>query len=272
MSATVFGSIGIVGTGNMGAALVQGLVERVRVPADRIFVADADSGRVQDLVSRQKVKASDADRIAAECDVVIIAVKPGVVPVIAPSMAQVLAARAKRPTLVSVAAGVTVGDLRRLFPGQDRVVRIMPSLPCMVGAGVSGIYSDDPDAAQLGKGLVEAVGAAYVVSQEAHIDVVTALGASAPAFMYLVLEALADGAVNMGLPREIAGQMAAEMMRGAATLTIESGVHPAELKERVASPGGTTIAGLQVLEGRAVRGAFMDAIAAAVARARSPRP
>ena len=169
--------------------------------------------------------------------------------------------------VISIAAGVSLGALQKQLPA-GRLVRVMPNTPCLVGAGASayalGRDATEDDARFVGE-LLGAVGRAYRV-EEKLLDAVTGLSGSGPAFVYLVIEALSDGGVLTGLPRDIATALAAQTVRGAAEMVLATGEHPGVLKDRVASPAGTTIAGLAVLEDAAMRAAFTRAVEAATRR------
>jgi pyrroline-5-carboxylate reductase len=203
-------------------------------------------------------------------DCVWLAVKPS-------QMGNVLAELAGELTakhlVVSVAAGVTLTTIATALGNGPlgngpRLVRVMPNTPCLVGQGASafslGPGADEADGRTIGR-LLESVGRAMRV-EEKLLDAVTGLSGSGPAFVYLMIEALSDGGVRMGLPREVAQTLAAQTVRGAAEMVLSSGRHPAVLKDEVTSAGGTTIAGLQVLEAAAVRGAMMAAVEAATRR------
>ncbi|MCA9100921.1 MAG: pyrroline-5-carboxylate reductase, partial [Planctomycetales bacterium] len=173
-----------------------------------------------------------------------------------------------RHLIVSIAAGVTLETLVELAGGAPRYVRVMPNTPCLIGQGASGYClgpgADATDGA-LVKRMLEACGAAYEVS-ESLLDAVTGLSGSGPAFVYVLIDALADGGVRAGLPRDVAIGLAARTVRGAADMVLTTGRHPAALKDEVTSPGGTTIAGLQALEDRSVRAAMIAAVEAATRR------
>jgi pyrroline-5-carboxylate reductase len=204
--------------------------------------------------------------VVAACDVLILAVKPQVVPAVLDELQAVLTAQ---HLVISIAAGLTLKTLADgLNPGV-RFVRVMPNTPCLVGASATG-YSPDATATQadvelVGK-LFGSVGKAFRVA-EPLLDAVTGLSGSGPAFVYVLIEALADGGVRCGLPRDVAQALAAQTVLGAAKMVIETNQHPATLKDAVASPGGTTIAGLHALERAGFRAAAMDAVEAATKRA-----
>jgi len=175
----------------------------------------------------------------------------------------------ERHLVISIAAGVTIQTLADELGSAVRLVRVMPNTPCLVGASATGyspgLTATQADVELVGK-LFSAVGKAYRVS-EPLLDAVTGLSGSGPAYVYLMIEAMADGGVRCGLPRDVAQSLAAQTVLGAAKMVLETGQHPAALKDAVASPGGTTIAGLQVLERAAFRAAAIDAVEAATRRA-----
>ncbi len=236
------------------------------VAARHVSVADIVPAAVaafQAQIPEATVCRSNADVVAA-ADVLFLAVKPQNIPQVAPDVSEALI---ENKLLVSICAGVTIKSLESLFH-TTRVIRVMPNTPCLVGAGASafscarGATADDAD---LVRRLLAAVGE-VVQLDEKHMDAVTGLSGSGPAFIYQVIEALADAGVNVGLTREVAHQLATQTVLGAATMVRDTGEHPAVLKDRVASPGGTTIAGLHALEKAGLRAALMEAVAAATRR------
>jgi pyrroline-5-carboxylate reductase len=213
--------------------------------------------------------ASNVD-VASAADVLILATKPQ-------QMGTVLAELRHHVTskhlIISIAAGVRLAKLAEGMADAARkeplrIVRVMPNTPCLIGRSASG-YSAGPHATpadlQLVEQLLSSVGQAFHV-EEKLLDAVTGLSGSGPAFVYVMIEALSDGGVRMGLPRNVASALAAHTVRGAAEMVLVTGEHPAVLKDRVASPGGTTIAGLQALEAGGVRGSLIAAVEAATKR------
>ena len=196
----------------------------------------------------------------------VLAVKPQVLPAVARELRSVLT---DRQLVMSVAAGVSLRQLADWL-GSERVVRVMPNTPCLVGRGASayalGEQATSEDA-RVVESMLAAVGFVCQVG-ERYLDAVTGLSGSGPAYIYLLIEALSDGGVLAGLTRDVATQLAAHTVRGAAEMVIGTAVHPAVLKDRVTSPGGTTIAGIQALEEHGLRAACMAAVEAATARAR----
>ncbi len=250
----------------MARALASGFVRDGLVEANNIRVADvvaAANAAFVEQIPGATICEYNADVVEA-ADVVFLAVKPQNVRHVAPGVCESFDAS---KLLVSICAGVTMQSLESLFR-TTRVVRVMPNTPCLVGAGASAFCcatgTTDEDA-ELVRQLLAAVGE-VVQLDEKHMDAVTGLSGSGPAFVYQVIEALADAGVRMGLTRDVAQRLATQTVLGAATLVRDTGEHPAVLKDRVASPGGTTIAGLTALEAAGLRGALMEAVAAATQR------
>jgi len=258
--------IGFLGAGQMATALAKGFVGARFVTADDVVAFDpvaAATQSFQTAVPGAKIAANNAD-VVAQTDLIFVAVKPPHVPEV---MSQVRGT-AKDKLFVSIAAGVTLAKLSAGL-GTQRVIRVMPNTPCLVGKGASALARGagaSPDDAQRVMKLLGSVGFA-VELEEKLLDAVTGLSGSGPAFVYVMIEALSDGGVRMGLPRAVAMQLAAQTVLGSAQMVL-GGEHPATLKDRVASPGGTTIAGLQVLEDRGLRGALIAAVEAATQRSK----
>ncbi len=259
--------IGFIGGGNMAEALIKG-VTGATFPAASIMVAEPRSQRRAELQERYGVAAAaDNDQVVRECDVIILAIKPQLVKEVMPELA---AAFTGEKLLISILAGVPALALEEYFDGSPRVVRVMPSTPALVGAGAAGISPGrfaTPDDLVLTEQLFDSVGLARVVPEK-EMDAVTGLSGSGPAYVYTVIEALADGGVQQGLPREVALALAAQTVLGAARMVLETGEHPAVLRDRVCSPGGTTIAGVAALEEGKLRATLMQAVSRATRRSR----
>lgn len=261
------GTIGFIGAGQMARALARGLVAAGLARPEQIVACDPAAGAREAFcrdVAGARMLASGREVVAA-APVVFLAVKPQHV---AEVMAELRGHVHAQNLMISVAAGV---PLTRLCEGlgTQRVVRVMPNTPALVGVGASAYAlgpGASPDDAARVEQLLQAVGLAFQVD-EPLLDAVTGLSGSGPAFIYLIIEALSDGGVQAGLPRALATALAAQTVRGAAAMVLVTGEHPGVLKDRVASPGGTTIAGLRELEERGVRGALMAAVVAAARRA-----
>jgi pyrroline-5-carboxylate reductase len=259
---------GFVGGGAMAEALVGGLVAAGVTPA-RIRVADPDPARQKALAEAHGVAAGpdNADALAGG-DVVVLAVKPDVV-------ARALAALREAgcdvaaPLWISIAAGIPLATLERALGPGARVVRAMPNTPALVHAGATAIHANAATSAEdraVAAALFGAVGTCWEAPAEGQLDAVTGLSGSGPAYVFVFLEALGDAGVRMGLPRAAAYQLAFQTVLGAARLAIETGRHPAALKDQVTSPGGTTIAGLERLEAGGLRAAVYEAVEAATRR------
>jgi pyrroline-5-carboxylate reductase len=265
MTQTAGLQVGFLGAGRMATALARSWVQAGLVQPSCCRASDPVP-LARETFTRETGCAATSDNIAvaAESDVLLLAVKPQ-------SMAALLAeirGAIRSPLVVSIAAGITLRQLAQGLGNQGRLVRVMPNTPCLVGASASaytpGEKATDEDVALVDR-LLNAVGRAFRLP-ERLLDAVTGLSASGPAFVYLVIEALSDGGVRVGLPREVSTTLAAQTVLGAAKMVLETGMHPGSLKDMVASPGGTTIAGLHALERGGVRGALMDAVEAATLR------
>jgi pyrroline-5-carboxylate reductase len=253
-------ALGVIGTGNMGSAFVRRAIGVGAVPADRVVLADADAQRVRGLAEELGAHVADSNvELASHSEYVLLAVKPGVVPSV---LEEISGALTPEQTVVSFAAGVSLAKLGTAL-GESRasLVRVMPNTPALVGAGVFAVAGPGVARERLEK-LEEMLRAAgeVVEVEEKLMDAITGLIGSGPAFVFVLIEALADGAVAAGLPRPMAQELAVQTVVGAGRLVQETGQHPAALKDAVASPGGTTIAGLGELE----RGGFRALVAAAV--------
>ena len=249
----------IVGGGNMGAALAEGLLRGGTSPADLAVTEALAARRVELATLLPGVTISDE---VPATDAAVIAVKPGDV---VAAVAAAVAGGARR--ILSIAAGVTIARLEAAAGDDVAVVRAMPNTPALVGQGASAIAggrrADDDDLAWA-EGVLGAVGIVVRVA-ESQLDAVTALSGSGPAYVFLVAEALVDAAVSVGLPRPVADRLTTQLLVGSAALLAQRG-DPAALRAMVTSPGGTTAAGLRALEERAVRAAFADAVRAATNR------
>jgi pyrroline-5-carboxylate reductase len=259
--------IGFIGSGRMATAMVQGLIRSKITSADHIVASDVVEEAREALADITKVKVFAENKpVVEQCDVIFLAVKPQVMAEVLLELKPLLTAK---HLVVSVAAGVTLTQLAALLGSKVRLVRVMPNTPILVGAGAAG-FCLGPKAtfedADLVQRILGTLGKAIEVP-ERLMDAVTGLSASGPAYVSVIIEALADGGVRAGLTREIASQLAMQTVYGTAKMLLETGLHPAMLKDMVASPGGTTIAGLHALERNGLRCALMDAVSAATQRA-----
>lgn len=259
-------TVGFVGAGNMATALVRGLVGAGFLPK-QIVVFDLDRQKSVDLATKLGILACDsADEVAERADIVVLAVKPhGILKLLAD-----LRPHSMKCLWISIAAGISLAKIEgELAPGAP-VLRAMPNTPSLVGKGATGLSAGEHVGeadVQVAQSLLSAVGICEIIP-ESMMDALTGVSGSGPAYVMLVIEAMADGGVRAGLPREVALKLAAQTVFGSAALLLETGKHPGELKDMVTSPGGTTIAGVAALESAGLRSALIDAVTAAAERSR----
>lgn len=272
-------SIGFLGAGKMASALAKGFIRAGCVTSDQVVASDPLEAARAAFASEAgvRVTASNAE-VATSSGTLVVAVKPDLV---VPVLEEVRPYVNDRQLILSIAAGVPLKKLEdTLFEGA-RVIRVMPNTPALVGASASayamGEYATAEDGATAQK-LLSALGLVYEV-KEKLLDAVTGLSGSGPAYVYLMIEALSDGGVAAGLPRDIAIRLAAQTVLGSAKLLLETGLHPGQLKDMVCSPGGTTIEGVHELEKAGFRAALIGAVRSAAEKSRKlgqvsepPRP
>jgi pyrroline-5-carboxylate reductase len=257
--------LGFIGVGNMGGAIIRGLLAVGQVSRENLVYYDPDPARQAQMAELGAPAARDNSEVM-QAPVVVLAIKPQVMGAV---VAEVKGFARPSHLIISIAAGVTLAALAEAFP-ESRVIRVMPNTPTLVGAGMAALAPGrgiTPEDLTLAQELFQAVGEAVVV-EERLMDAVTGLSGSGPAFVAVFIEALADGGVKMGLPRPLALTLATQTVLGTARLCHEQEMHPAVLKDLVTSPGGTTIAGLHALESGGFRGAVMNAVSAAAARSK----
>ena len=258
--------IGLIGAGQMATALACGWIRTGLLRAENLLASDpSEEARKRFTQATQAPTAASNLLVLQQTQVIVLAIKPQQ----AGGVLEEMRGKVKAHQLVlSVVAGLRVEKLQQALGSGTRIVRVMPNTPCLVGSGVSA-YCLGPAAtesdARLTAQLFGAVGQTYRV-QEAWMDAVTGLSGSGPAYGFVILEALADAGVRLGLPREVAVGLAAHTLLGAAQMVITTGEHPAVLKDRVASPGGTTMMGLYALERGGLRAALIEAVEAAARR------
>jgi pyrroline-5-carboxylate reductase len=257
--------VGTIGAGNMAEAILRGLI-RAGLAADELVASDPEEARRNHIQGALGVRVTDENAdVVRSSDVVILAVKPVHVEAALRGLP-----RDTSPLYVSIVAGRTLGGLRTLLGPEARVVRSMPNTPALIGAGITALAIDpgtreaDLDRAEA---VLQSVGRVVRVP-EPQLDAVTGLSGSGPAYAYLFVEILTEAGVREGLPETVAGTLAVETVLGAARLLCESGEPPAVLRERVTSPGGTTVAGLAALEAGGFRTSLLAAVQAATARSR----
>jgi pyrroline-5-carboxylate reductase len=246
-------TLGVIGCGTMGEAIVRGILRSGNLAPAQIFASDARPEVAAELATKHGIRAgTDNLAVAMACDVALVCVKPYQIGVALDNDAMRVALASK--PVISIAAGVRLEKLCGFLP-KSAVIRAMPNVSALIGEGMAGLArgkgtSDDHMALALA--IFGSVGKALEVD-ESHMDIVTAVAGSGPAFVFVMIDALADGAVRMGLRRDAAVAMAAQMVQGAARMVLQTGTHPAVLKDQVTTPGGCTIAGLGVMEDGKIR-------------------
>lgn len=252
--------ISCIGTGNMGGAIISGLSEFLEPSA--LFVYDKDEARAKHVAglygTNRALTIGDA---AALADIIILAVKPDVVPEVLNSIKP----QCTEKTVASIAAGITIGQIERILGTSQKIVRVMLNMPTMVREGMAVLIGNkavDAETLERVRDLFSHIGTA-IIMPEKYMDVVTGLSGSGPAYVFTFIQAMADGAVKMGLPRREALLLAAQTVLGAAKMVLKEYSNPIELRDEVASPGGTTIEAVHILEDRGFSGAVMSAIEAA---------
>lgn len=258
--------IGFIGGGAMAEAIIGGMLEAGLVKNEQVSVYDISKARLAVLKEEYGVEGRAMDELTAWANVLFLAVKPQTIG----NVLAVLEGNVPSDTIViSIAAGVTIERLETHLPNTP-IVRVMPNTPVFVNAGMAalamGAYAGE-DAAAFAKAVFDAVGRAIIVP-ESSMDAVTGLSGSGPAYGFVMIDALADAGVRVGLGRSDAILLAAQTLYGAAKMVLETGEHPAVLRDRVTSPGGTTIAGVHIMEQQGVRGALIDAVIAAAERSK----
>jgi pyrroline-5-carboxylate reductase len=260
-------SIAFLGGGNMAEALVRGLLSSKLLPADKIRVSDVKPERLRVLREQHGVQVFvDNAALVRGVDVVVLSVKPQAMDKILDPLAQALT---REQLVISVAAGVPLGAMEARLPQGTRVIRAMPNTPATALAGATAIAAGAHATAEdlrVAEAFFAAVGK-VVTLDEGLLDAVTGLSGSGPAYVMLIIEALADGGVKVGLHRDTALMLAAQTVYGSAKLLLDTGEHPGRLKDMVTSPGGTAIAGLHTLESGALRKTLIDAVEVASQRA-----
>ncbi len=260
--------IGFLGAGKMATALARGFVGAGLASAKQILASDPNESARAAFARETGAKTTVSNReVVAFASVIVLAVKPDQVPGV---LSEIRGHFSGQHLLMSIAAGVPLARLEAALPEGARVIRVMPNTPALVGASASayalGSAATLEDGA-LAQKLLSAVGLAFQL-KECLLDAVTGLSGSGPAYVYLTIEALSDGGVAAGLPRDLATKLAAQTVLGSARMVLETGLHPGALKDMVASPGGTTIEGLHQLEQGKLRATLINAVRAAAEKSR----
>ena len=260
--------VGFIGAGNMGEALIKGLVAANLVRPEAIYASDVRLERLKALDQQYGIRLlADNAELVRQVDIVILAVKPQIM---APALRQIASAVTKKKLLISIAAGVSTTTIRAALGKAARLIRVMPNTPALVLEGVTAVAKAEglePGDLDTAGEIFSAVGRVVVLDEEL-MDAVTGLSGSGPAYVAVVIESLADGGVKMGLDRITAMTLATQTVLGAARLMIETGMHPGALKDMVSSPGGTSIAGIAALEEGGIRTTFIKAVERATLRSR----
>lgn len=260
--------IGFIGGGKMGEALAKGLIRAKLSTADSIIVSDVDNKRCQVFEEETGIKTTQDNReVTANSDVIILAVKPNIMGTILEELKNDITSE---HLVVSIAAGIPLNFMESSLKEGCRTIRVMPNTPCLVGETAAGYAlgkNATRDDGELVGRILNAVGKSYLL-EEKYLDAVTGLSGSGPAFIYMVIEALADGGVKMGLPRDVSTELAAQTTFGAAKMVLESDTHIGELKDSVTSPGGTTIEGLHALEKGGLSNTLINAVEVATKKSK----
>ena len=261
-------TIGFIGAGNMAEALVRGLIKGNHVAAHDVLVSGPRPERLAELAANYQVRTTTDNRVvAASVDVLVLAVKPQIMDRVVREIADHLASTT---LVISIAAGIDTATLEAGLRDGVRVARAMPNTPALVGAAATAVSpgrNATADDLAVAKAVFDAVGIT-VVLEESQLDAVTGLSGSGPAYIFLILEALADAGVKVGLSRRNAQRLAAQTVMGSAKLLLDTDEHPGKLKDMVTSPGGTAIAGLHTLEQGGLRTTLMNAVETATNRAK----
>lgn len=252
----------------MGEAILQGLLRSQIVSAERLWVSDIRPERLTALREKYGIKVCERNQeLIKAVDVLILAIKPQSLAEVLQDIGQQVSSQ---QLVISIAAGIGLDFLQRFFPANTPLIRVMPNTPALIGEGVSALALGQfagPEHEAVGRQIFGALGQVVVVAEQ-MMDGVTGLSGSGPAYVFLFLEALTDAGVRVGLSRDLALTMATQTVIGAARLVQVTGQHPAVLKDMVTSPGGTTIAGLHVLEEGKMRGTLISAVVAATERSK----
>lgn len=260
--------IGFIGSGAMAEAFISGLSSTNEYTADAIYASDIKEKKLQYLQDKYGINVSTNNiDVVKNCDVIIFSFKPQNIREILTPLKT--AFRANQMVL-SIVAGMAIETIYKYVPKEVGVIRAMPNTPCLIRKGVTAVsFSDhvNEEQKEIALNIINSVGNVHVL-QEKLMDAVTALSGSGPAYIFLVIESLCDAGVRAGLPRDVALDLSVQTVIGSGIMADHTKIHPAILRDRVVTPGGTTIAALQVLERSGVRVAFMDAVMAAAERSR----
>lgn len=260
------GPLAFIGGGAMTKAIIKGILGAGLADPGEIFVGEPSAARCEYLQKTYGIKASgDNKAVVKDAGLIILAVKPQVVD--AAITAELAAAMPPQATVLSIMGSVDLAKLHQVVPGHA-VIRVMPNTPLAVGAGMTAIAPDSKVSSEMidaAKTIFGSCGEVEVVAESA-IEAITAVSGCGPGYVFMLIDALADAGVNAGLPRALAIKLAAQTFAGSGKMVLETALHPAQLRDQVTSPGGTTIAGIHALENRGVRAAMYDAVLAVLER------
>jgi pyrroline-5-carboxylate reductase len=259
--------LGFIGAGNMAEALIRGLLQSGTAEPGEVWASDRRQDHLAELSKRYGIQTTDNLTLTKECDIIVLSVKPQIMDKVLREIGPVAT---HDKLFISVAAGVPLEAIERRLHPPSRIIRTMPNTPALVGAGATALAAGEhatPDDLKAAEGIFNSVGKT-VVLDEAQLDAVTGLSGSGPAYVFLIIEALSDAGVKVGLSRYNAMALAAQTVLGSAKLLLDTGEHPGVLKDRVTSPGGTAIAGLHTLEAGGLRTTLINAVEAATSRSK----
>jgi pyrroline-5-carboxylate reductase len=261
--------VGFIGAGNMGEVLIRGLIQSGKVKPTDIIASEANPERLEYIAKTYGIRTTASNiELVEKASIVIIAVKPQNIDDLLDELAS---SSHEEHLFISIAAGITTEKLAKKMHHKSGIIRVMPNAPASVLAGIAALYPGrniTPEDLQRAVSIFECVGKTVIIKNEALMDVVTGLSGSGPAFVFMVIESLSDAGVQLGISRKESSLLAAQTVFGAAKMLLETGKHPSELKDIVATPGGTTFAGLKSLEKGNFRSTIMDAVEAATVRSR----
>jgi len=261
--------IGIIGSGNMAEAMINGLISSGRYKKEQVLSSDISEKRLKEIHKKHKIYVTKSNiEVAAKSDLIFIAVKPDSVSKV---LKQIKAKINSKKIIISIAAGIKTSLISKSIGKKAKIVRVMPNTPALVNQGVSVLYPNalvtDGEVETI-RELFESVGYSYIIHNEDLLDAVTGLSGSGPAYVAMFIDALADGGVKMGLPKYMSLKLAAQTVLGTASMVLETEDHPSEFKDKVSSPAGTTVEGLHQLELGSFRGTVISAVEAATKRSR----
>lgn len=258
---TIDKTIGFIGCGNMGKAMIEGMIKSKMLDGEQLFVSNAHPEKLKEFSVRHDFYISDNLTVAKQSDILFLAVKPYMYASVIDEIKEWVK---QDVIIVNIAAGIEIDDIYEMFGRKVKTVRAMPNTPALVQAAMSAISFGDNISENEQSMIVElfsGFGQAHVIAEK-QMDAVIAISGSSPAYIFIVIEAMADGAVALGMARDDAYVFAAQAVFGAAKMVLETGMHPGVLKDMVCSPGGTTMEAVKVLERHGLRYAFMDAMQA----------